>query len=265
MVTTSGNLAAGTTINGQGGDGNGRITLKAKLALGVALLGCAGTLAFGGLRATSEAPSQAATGAGAAGSAHQVWTGTCRAGGSDCLPGDDDTAPGVARTLPQVWTGTCRAGGSDCLPDEDLSFATANGVPQPAPLASDRNTTSDLGTEYDPYIVNGSLPRSIPVATSGAHAIWAGTCRAGGSDCLPGDADTAPGVARTLPQAWTGTCRAGSSDCLPDEDFILGVAPAAPTGDTTVSDRVGPREFLEGEEMAAATAKQLPTLWNIAI
>jgi hypothetical protein len=49
----------------------------------------------------------------------RIWTGTCRAGGSDCLPGDDDTAPALPSARPQGWTGTCRAGSSDCLPDED--------------------------------------------------------------------------------------------------------------------------------------------------
>lgn len=184
MAITSGNLVAGKAINGSGkrGDDNGRFNLKAKLALGMAILGCAGALAFGGLRATSETPSQAAA-APVAVSRAQIWTGTCRAGGSDCLPGDDDTAPALARTMPHGWTGTCRAGSGDCLPEEDL------------PLAG-------------------------PVAASRAQ-IWTGTCRAGGSDCLPGDDDIALAAPRTMPHGWLGTCRAGSSDCLPDEDFPL--------------------------------------------
>ncbi len=31
------------------------------------------------------------------------------------------------------------------------------------------NTTSDLGTEFDPYIINGSLPRSVPALTAQAN------------------------------------------------------------------------------------------------
>src|SRR5207245_810066 len=50
----------------------------------------------------------------------RIWTGICRAGGSDCLPGDDDTAPALPHALPQGWTGACRPGGSECLPDEAI-------------------------------------------------------------------------------------------------------------------------------------------------
>ena len=168
MVTTSGNLVAGEAINGRGGDGNGRSGLKAKLALGVALLGCAGALAFGGLRATSEAPSQAATGAGAASSTYRVWAGTCRAGGSDCLPGDDDTAPGVARTMPRAWTGTCRAGGSDCLPDEDLAFQTEQRTSQFAPVVNAREDGRFLEQNLDlPGAGAGLLVTATP------HLDWA--------------------------------------------------------------------------------------------
>ena len=58
MATTSSNLVAGKALAGQGGNGNnGRYGLKAKLMAGVAILGCAATLAFGGLqRADRPAP-----------------------------------------------------------------------------------------------------------------------------------------------------------------------------------------------------------------
>jgi hypothetical protein len=60
MATTSSTLAAGKAISGQGGNGNhGRYGLKAKLAAGVAMLGCAAALAFGGLHSGERAQSPA--------------------------------------------------------------------------------------------------------------------------------------------------------------------------------------------------------------
>ena len=64
MATTSGNLMAGKAPASQGGNGsNGRYSLKAKLAAGAAILGCAATLAFGGLRASDGAQSPPRAGA----------------------------------------------------------------------------------------------------------------------------------------------------------------------------------------------------------
>src|SRR3954447_12940003 len=70
MATTSSNLvagkalAAGKAAAGPGGDGtggsSGRGGRRAKLAAGVAILGCAAALAFGGLRAGGDLSSSAA-------------------------------------------------------------------------------------------------------------------------------------------------------------------------------------------------------------
>jgi len=63
MATTSSNLVAGKIagkVASQGGNrNNGRIGLKAKVAAGVAILGCAATLAFGGLQAVDRSAPQA--------------------------------------------------------------------------------------------------------------------------------------------------------------------------------------------------------------
>ena len=64
MATTSGNLLAGTAINGQGGGGKGgrQNGLMTKVAAGVAALGCAAALVFGGLRGGEEARTGAQSG-----------------------------------------------------------------------------------------------------------------------------------------------------------------------------------------------------------
>ena len=63
MATTSSNLTAGKIagkVANQGGNRHdGRFGLKAKLATGVAILGCAAALAFGGLRGSEGAQSPA--------------------------------------------------------------------------------------------------------------------------------------------------------------------------------------------------------------
>jgi len=59
MATTSGNLTAGTTTSGgsrQNGIG-GRFGLRARVAAGVATLGCAAALAIGGLGVSDTSPS----------------------------------------------------------------------------------------------------------------------------------------------------------------------------------------------------------------
>ncbi len=57
MAMTSGKLVAGKALASQGGNGrNGRM---AKLAAGVAVLGCAAALAFGGLKSADHTLSQA--------------------------------------------------------------------------------------------------------------------------------------------------------------------------------------------------------------
>ena len=64
MATTSSNLRAGKAATGQGGNGkNGRYGLKAKLAAGVAALGCAAALVFGGVQLTHSAQADPAANA----------------------------------------------------------------------------------------------------------------------------------------------------------------------------------------------------------
>lgn len=63
MATTSGNLAAGRVAS-KGGNGNSeRYGLKAKMLAGLAILGCATALTFGGLRQGGGGPPQPATAA----------------------------------------------------------------------------------------------------------------------------------------------------------------------------------------------------------
>jgi hypothetical protein len=62
MATTSSNLVAGKALAGRGGNGGGQYGLKAKLLAGVAILGCAATLMFGGIRAGDGAQGQAQSG-----------------------------------------------------------------------------------------------------------------------------------------------------------------------------------------------------------
>jgi hypothetical protein len=85
-----------------------------------------------------------------------IWTGTCRAGSSDCLPGDDDTVPGLPHAQARGWTGACRPGGSDCTLDEEIVV--------PAPVAAPHG--------------------------------WTGSCRPGGSDCVPDEDILAVGPAQ---------------------------------------------------------------------
>jgi hypothetical protein len=149
MATTSSNLTAGKAMAGQ--SGNGKFSkrrmagLVATAALGLTLL--AG-LAFGPMRpaAHSAASAAAVNLANVDTSGTRIWSGACRAGGSDCLPGGDDTAPALPHARPQGWAGTCRAGGSDCVPEEDFA---------------------------------------IPAYSVASPHGWIGTCRAGSSDCIP--------------------------------------------------------------------------------
>jgi hypothetical protein len=57
MANTSSTLASGTAMGAQGGKGNnGRYGLRAKLAVGVAVVGCAAALTLGGARTSERAP-----------------------------------------------------------------------------------------------------------------------------------------------------------------------------------------------------------------
>jgi hypothetical protein len=76
MATTSEHLTAGAAIGGRGGDGKGGVDLKARLAMGLAILGCAGALAFGGLRVADRPATQPAGEAGFAAPAASAFAGT---------------------------------------------------------------------------------------------------------------------------------------------------------------------------------------------
>ncbi len=74
----------------------------------------------------------------------------------------------------------------------------------------------------------------------------------------------APAQATARAQVWTGTCRAGGSECLPDEDYAA-PAPADTAGaDDLVTSCIGTTEpFACAAPAAADTAKKLPDLWNV--
>jgi hypothetical protein len=126
--------------------------------------------------------------------------------------------------LNQAHHGARPAGTRDAYP------YVIQGAQYPAGLAQVTNSASDLGTAFDPYIIQGSLPMSVV-----APRLWTGTCRAGGSDCLPGDDDYAPALPHALPQGWTGSCRPGGSDCVPDEDVLTGAPAQAGAASGTLS------------------------------
>ncbi len=66
MATTSSIRVAGKALTGQRGNrAGGHYGLKSKVLAGVVILGCAATLAFGGLRAAHQAPSRPAADASA--------------------------------------------------------------------------------------------------------------------------------------------------------------------------------------------------------
>ena len=63
MAATSSNLAVGKAIGEQSGDDSkGRYGLMAKLMAGVAIVGCAAALAFGGLQAENDAQARVQSG-----------------------------------------------------------------------------------------------------------------------------------------------------------------------------------------------------------
>ena len=104
MATTSSNLVAGKALAGQGGDGSHRrFGLKAKLAAGVAVLGCAAALAFGGLKTADSATARAQPAAAPANLAlAQTLAGNgylaFSLGESSAVVAPGSGAPNVART-----------------------------------------------------------------------------------------------------------------------------------------------------------------------
>lgn len=169
MATTSGALNAGRAPAGHGGRHSGRwmVVLAAAAALALALL--VGVIAL-------------------------------RQRQADVTPA---AVPAGPVSIPGQWLGTCRAGGSDCLPDEII-------VPGVAPAG----VSTSMQYRWDDYAAAPGWPRTVARP-------YTGTCRAGGSECLPDEA-IAPGVApagpASIPGPWRGTCRAGSSDCLPGDE-----------------------------------------------
>lgn len=168
MKTTISIRVAGRAIgeqdeNGTGGD-NGRFGLKAKLAAGMAILGCAATLIFGGLqlgnqgqRQSPAAPSAASLPAGTDDLATTGCIGTagpfaCQSGQS--LAGTDDfaTAGCVGTTGPfACQTGQSLAGTDDFAPIGCIQvpgpFACATALPAVTYGTDDLATNSCIGTE----------------------------------------------------------------------------------------------------------------------
>jgi hypothetical protein len=125
MATTSDKLATGKALAGQGGDRNGgRYGLRVKLAAGVAILGCAGTLAFGGLRATDSGSTQPAIAPGVFTPANVALART--------LAGDGYLEFSVGEAAVAVPASGAAVGGglSEFLPSDEPT-SDGGGVPGP--------------------------------------------------------------------------------------------------------------------------------------
>ena len=165
MATTSGNLATSTALAaGQGGDGNrGRYGLKAKLAAGVATLGCVAALAFGGAQAgrtaqvSPAAPAPAQLLAGTDDLATTGCIGTagpfaCQAG--QALAWTDDLATtgcvGAAGPFACATTLSTVAGTDDLIPNGCVGtmgpFGCATALPVTNGGTNDLATNSCIGT-----------------------------------------------------------------------------------------------------------------------
>ncbi len=84
MATTSGNAAVGTAGGWRGNGRAGRYGRKANVAMGLAILACAATLGFSGLRLRGAAlPGPAASAAVVSASGHSVLSPLGRTGPSD--------------------------------------------------------------------------------------------------------------------------------------------------------------------------------------
>jgi hypothetical protein len=101
MATTSSNLVAGKAISGQSGNGNNeRSGLKAKLAAGVAILGCAAAVAFGGAKLTDHPTPSAQSAAAPANVAHaQTRPGN---GYLEFAPGDVSSSASTAIAVSNI-------------------------------------------------------------------------------------------------------------------------------------------------------------------
>jgi hypothetical protein len=111
MATTSSNLVASKALAGQGNNGRGgRYGLKAKLAAGTAILGCAAALTFGGLWVAERsapqvqpaiAPINVALAQTQAGSGYQEFSPS----DLSSSVGTVTSAPNVARTQTEAGVG----------------------------------------------------------------------------------------------------------------------------------------------------------------
>lgn len=174
MATTSGNLVAGKAAS-QGSNGNnGRYGLKAKLAAGVAILGCAGALAFGGLRA-ERAAQPAPSVAPAASTAPADLRAQQR-----FLEQNLVLPSGGAATMTPALSGGSYA--DTIFELEQLRNQATQGVTPNGGAVAPRLDWMTIR-----LIEQNQLPESTfsTTATGGAYHAWTGTCRAGSSECLP--------------------------------------------------------------------------------
>ncbi len=150
MATTSDNLAAGTAASGgRGGDGRdtGRRGLRARVAVGVATLGCVAALALGGLQARDAArPHQAV----------ENGTGTASLTGETPCPLGGTAPCGISggAVAPQVLPLVHQRGG----PADEYAVP-----PQPVPPASVRTGPADEYLRDE----GRALGMDCPLATAG--------------------------------------------------------------------------------------------------
>jgi hypothetical protein len=117
MATTSSNLVAGKVASQGGNRNNGRYGIRAKLAAGVAILGLAAILAFGGAQRYHTAQSQPQVANSAVN--HVDWEQIERTQVALGLPSGSGTAP-IAPT---------QFGPQEFLPGEEWGSGT--GTPSP--------------------------------------------------------------------------------------------------------------------------------------
>ena len=148
MTTTISIRVAGKPSAGQGGDGtgghNGRFGLRAKLAAGVMILGCAAALAFGVLRTedTAQLQPQPTSPAPFACQAGQSLAGTDDCSTSACI----GTAGLFACAQGQSTAGTDDFAPPGCV-QVPGPFACANVLPAVTEGTDDLATSWCIGTE----------------------------------------------------------------------------------------------------------------------
>ena len=153
MATTSSNLVAGKALAGHGSNGNnGRYGLKAKVMAGIAVLGCAAALAFGGLKSADNTTSQsqpAAVPGNAALAQTQAGSGYLEFSPSDVsnIANPPSVAPNVAWTRSQAGTGF-------------LEFQTGDGV-----VVDTGTSNATVGIGLREYL-DGEIPAVSPPLSS---------------------------------------------------------------------------------------------------